>query len=363
MKRLPWRARRQRGVAVVTALLLTTLAVTIVASLFWQQQVQVRSMENQRLQLQTRWIVRGALDLSRLVLFQDFLDSNNVTKANGLWAMPLEETRLDDYVERERREGEDYNATLSGRMIDAQSRYNLANLANARTINQDELAVFERLLRHLQLNPSLALTVARQVAYSQQVVVKAASAGASGTNGTNTGSGASTSNTGAGASNGSTSNSGGSGIGMGGGGAQPLPPGGGEPMELLRVEDLLAVSGFTPQAVEKLREFVIVLPQPTLVNVNTAPAEVLAALSPNMSLSDAAVLVNMRRQGYFSLDEKRYKDLQQVKSHQPVVGIAVKSSYFLAYSRVQLDRASLDAVSLLQRGNGGLTTIVWIREN
>ena len=40
---------RQRGVAVVTALLLTTLAVSIVGSLFWMQQVQVRSMENQRL--------------------------------------------------------------------------------------------------------------------------------------------------------------------------------------------------------------------------------------------------------------------------------------------------------------------------
>ena len=44
-------SKKYRGVAVVTALLLTTLAVTIVASLFWQQQVQVRSIENQRLQL------------------------------------------------------------------------------------------------------------------------------------------------------------------------------------------------------------------------------------------------------------------------------------------------------------------------
>jgi general secretion pathway protein J len=70
--------KRQQGVAVVTALLLTTLAVTIVASLFWQQQVQVRSMENQRLQLQTRWIVRGALDLSRLILNQDVSDSPNL---------------------------------------------------------------------------------------------------------------------------------------------------------------------------------------------------------------------------------------------------------------------------------------------
>ncbi len=43
---------RQRGVAVITALLLTTLAITIVASLFWQQQVQIRSIENQRAQLQ-----------------------------------------------------------------------------------------------------------------------------------------------------------------------------------------------------------------------------------------------------------------------------------------------------------------------
>lgn len=62
---------RQRGVAVITALLLTTLAITIVASLFWQQQVQVRSIENQRMQLQKQWILRGALDWARLILRED----------------------------------------------------------------------------------------------------------------------------------------------------------------------------------------------------------------------------------------------------------------------------------------------------
>ncbi len=41
-----------RGVAIITALLLTALAITIVASLFWQQQIQIRTVENQRLQLQ-----------------------------------------------------------------------------------------------------------------------------------------------------------------------------------------------------------------------------------------------------------------------------------------------------------------------
>ena len=77
--------RRQRGVAIVTALLLTTLAVTIVASLFWQQQVQVRSMENQRLQLQTRWILRGALDWTRLILTQSGIDLGGLTLPPGVY--------------------------------------------------------------------------------------------------------------------------------------------------------------------------------------------------------------------------------------------------------------------------------------
>ncbi len=62
---------RQRGVAVITALLLTALAITVVASLFWQQQVQVRSMENQRLRLQTQWAMRGMVDFARFWLRQD----------------------------------------------------------------------------------------------------------------------------------------------------------------------------------------------------------------------------------------------------------------------------------------------------
>ena len=154
---------RQRGVAVVTALLLTTLAVSIVASLFWQQQVQVRSMENQRLHFQTRWILRGGLDLVRLILRQDAADTHGVTRADGLWATPLAETRLDQFVERERLQGESFDASISGQTYDAQSRYNLANLASttgAGGINKKQVAVFARLLQILQLDPALAKAVA-----------------------------------------------------------------------------------------------------------------------------------------------------------------------------------------------------------
>lgn len=312
--------RRQRGVAVITALLLTTLAVTIVASLFWQQQVQVRSMENQRLQLQTRWIVRGALDLSRLVLYQDFMDSRDVTQLNGVWATPLEETRLDDYIERERAEAENFNATLSGRMIDAQSRYNLANLAQGRAPQLDEVKVFERLLTNLRLDPSLAQAVATQVANAQPPPAPQQ-------------------------------------------GQPPPQTSGPQPIDLLRVEDLLAVSGFTPQTIERLRDFVIILPERgSALNVNTVPAELLSAMFEQLSLSEAAAMVNTRQRVYYR-DKQNFNTLPQLSGGKlPKTQYDVKSHYFLAYSRVRLDRAALDAQSLLVRANNGITTVVWIRE-
>ena len=137
---------RQRGVAVITALLLTTLAVTIVASLFWQQQVQVRSIENQRLHLQTKWILRGALDWGRLILREDAKFST-VDHLGEPWAVSLAETRLDQYVENARADSEQSDATLSGHVVDAQSRFNLGNLSANGTINKSEVAVFGRLLR------------------------------------------------------------------------------------------------------------------------------------------------------------------------------------------------------------------------
>ena len=317
-------AIRQRGVAVVTALLLTTLAVSIVASLFWQQQVQVRSMENQRLHFQTRWILRGGLDLVRLVLRQDKINSPRLTLADGIWATPLAETRLDQFVERERVQNESFDATIAGQTYDAQSRYNLANLAGGRFPIPAQVAVFQRLLQNLQLNSSLAQAVAEQVARSQLA--------GSPPQGVPTG-------------------------------AQPVA-GGGQPMELVRVEDLLAVSGFTQEAVEKLRDFVIVLPNQAKVNVNTAPAEVLSALT-DLSLSEAQSLVLARKRTVF-LDIGNFKGYLRNSGKQLMVlddDVKFVSDYFLVLSRVRLDRAELVSWSLIYRNPGNAkTNIVWIRE-
>ena len=76
-----------RGVAIITALLLTALAITIVASLFWQQQIQIRAVENQRLQMQKQWILRGAVDWARLILQEDGKYST-IDDLTEPWAVP-----------------------------------------------------------------------------------------------------------------------------------------------------------------------------------------------------------------------------------------------------------------------------------
>jgi general secretion pathway protein K len=331
---------RQRGVAIITALLLTALAITIVTSLFWQQQVQVRSMENQRLHLQTRWIVRGALDYARLILQQDGR-SSSITALDGIWATPLAETRLDDYVERERVEGDNYKATLSGQISDAQSRYNLANLATGKNINPGQVAMFRRLLSGLQIDSGLAQTAAQALANSQT----AAPPTTGSTSGSGIGAAGSTANSGTSAGTSGT-------VASTGSGAQPLG--------FVQVDDLLSVPGFTPQIIEQLRDYVTVLPGPTYLNVNTAPAQVLAALVDNLSLSEATSITHKR-------DFRSVTDFNTLLgTSRPLaqdVGITVQSSYFLVVSHVLLDRAELDAEALLQRDAQQVTTVLSIREN
>jgi general secretion pathway protein K len=315
---------RQRGVAVITALLLTTLAVTIVASLFWAQQVQVRSMENQRLHLQTKWILRGALDWAGLVLRQDARD-NDYTSLNQVWATPLAETRLDQYIERERVQGEVFDATLSGSIVDATSRYNLTNLAANRTPTLAQIGIYRRLLTNLKVDPALAERTAIAVASAQEVEPDGAPPPE--------------------------------------GGPKPVPKTNNAPVRLTQLDDLLTIPGYTVEVVNKLREFVIVLPQPTWVNVNTAPPEVLAAVIEGYSLAEANSLVARRKSASWRQLAYFEAELGDKKAVDRAVG--VQSNYFLVYSRVRLDRAALDAEALINRGTDGrkLTTLVWVRQN
>jgi general secretion pathway protein K len=303
--------RRERGVAVVTALLLATLAITIVASLFWQQQVQVRSIENQRLQLQKQWVLRGALDWARLILREDAKYST-IDDLNEPWAVPLSDTRLDRYVESAALRGDAGSAVLSGGIQDAQARLNLTNLATQGKVNTSEVQAFERLLSTLRQDSAIAQATAQLLAESERAAL---------------------------ADN----------------------PGSPRPIGLVQVNDLLAVPGCTLKTLNAIRDYVIFLPSATPVNANTATAEVLAARLPGLSLTDATTLVNSRKQSAF-------RDLADVAARLPgkpasvdASLFSVASGFFLVNGRVTIRAATLQVQALVER-QGAATHLLWQRE-
>jgi general secretion pathway protein K len=304
-------------------LLLTTLAITIVASLFWQQQVEVRSIENQRLQLQKQWVLRGALDWAGLILREDAKNSS-IDHLTEPWAVPLAETRLDQYVENGKVDGDVSDAALSGNIIDAQSRFNLRNLATGGTVNPVEVAVFQRLLTTVGAKPSLAQAAAETIAASQEKVPDPSAA------------------------------------------PNPAQTPAMRPMDFEQVEDLLAVPGFSVDMLERVRDFVVVLPNPTPINVNTAGVEVLAAKIDTLSPAEAAALISSREHHYFLNVADFGARLGAKAGPSATAGVDVSTSYFLVNGKVRLNRASLEVQALVFRTPApfsGPTKIVWIREN
>ncbi|WP_225869744.1 type II secretion system minor pseudopilin GspK [Glaciimonas sp. PCH181] len=313
---------RQHGVAIVTALLLTALAVTLVSSLFWQQQVQVRSIENQRLQLQKDWILRGALDWAATIL-RVSASGSNVDYLGQSWSLPLAETRLDSYVDGAQASGgsaNDNEVILSGRIVDAQSRYNLTNLSSNGAVNPIELATFKRLLINLHLSPDLGDTVAAAVAATQVSKAPQNQAASTDTN-------------------------------------VALP--------LLHTEDLLALPGISPAILRSLQDFVVVLPIMTPINLNTTSAAVLNASFEGLSPSDAASLIASRTAAYFrdGADfSTRLPGNTAISATSNPEPVGFSSSFFLVYGNVRMGRATSDTVSLIKR-EFNHTSVLWTKEH
>jgi len=113
----------------------------------------------------------------------------------------------------------------------------------------------------------------------------------------------------------------------------------------------LAWLGIDAETIAKLEPWVIVLPgADAKVNINTAPAEVIAAAVEGMSLGAAQRLVTERQRtplrdvaspparGYFPADPKTRLD-----------GLSVSSRFFIVQGRLRLGERVLEERSLIER--------------
>jgi general secretion pathway protein K len=351
---------RQRGAAIISALLVVALSAILVSGMLWREQVQIRRIENQRLLAQAQWVSRGALDWTRLILRSEGDTSAGITYLGGVWGVPIARTRLSDFLGQigEVRAQEGAATYISGSIEDAQAKFNLRNLVStavpgALTLNIDQIQAFQRLLQLLGINGQLAKNTALQLraGLRQSATRFQTSANPATVSQPQPQQG-----------------------GVTGGGNYTNQPGIQDtdedapvaPLQMTSVDSLLDVPGFTPDIIARLRPFVTVLPTTTAVNMNTAPAEVIAAMVPGMNLSNAQAFVARRETVFFHNVGDVQNALRGAGVQQLVFDpneMDVNTNYFLIHGRVEHERAEVDRTTLVYRDALTHTTrIVWGRD-
>ena len=296
--------RRQRGAALLTAMIIVTLVVTLAASMVWQQWRAVQVELAERARSQAAWILSGALDFARLILKED-LRSGRPTALTEPWATPLAESRLSTFLAADKSNTDDGpEAFLSGSISDMQARYNLTNLISLGKVDPLELATLERLCQIVGIDSGVAQRIANGLR----------DATAPGTD--------------------ASANA-------------PLLP---------QSIAQLAWLGIDAASIQALEPHVALLPAVTAVNVNTASREVLAAVVKGLDLATAERIVQARRSQPFKDLDAFTKQIATLAP--PTTKLDVRSSYFEVRARLRLADRVLVERSVLHRLPNGQCDVV-----
>ncbi len=292
---------KQRGVALITALLIVSIATATAVSLASRQRVDIRQTANLLGRDRAWHISLGGESWVRHVLIQDAKEGKTDTLGD-LWA------RKPPPIDVE-------GGKIWGRVTDLQGRFNLNNLVRGE--QQDALAMgrFEQLLKLLQLPPQLGAAVADWIDKNGKI-------------------------SGADGAEDETYLS-----------RDPPYPTANRP--LISLTELRLIEGFDQETVRILSPFVTALPQRTAINVNTAPVEVIMSLHPEITHDDAETLEAARGTvGFESV--KEFLAHSALKNHiRNEQGLTVQSNFFLATIRTRIGRGRVHLFTLFQRDDGG----------
>lgn len=306
----------QRGAAILTAMLTVVLVATLASSSLWQQWRGVEVEAAERSRTQSSWVLTGALDWARLILREDARKGGADHLAEP-WAVPLAEARLSTFLAADRsnaQSGEDtQEAFLSGQIVDLQSRLNVTNLIQDGKINEPSQLAFERLFKELNLP---ANELERMIAQLQQAQNKGAQSNAN----------------------------------------QALMATAGDallPQEL----DQLTWLGLSPRTIQILRPFVSILPVPTPVNLNTAPAEVIYACIKTFDLAGAHALVRARNLTHFDSLQDAVKVSGKDAAEFSEAQHSVSTRFFEVHGQLRVEQTMVQEVSLVQRNGLDVKTL------
>jgi len=287
---------QQKGVALITVMMVVALASFSVATIVYNQQLDIRRTENTLYHGQAIQIASLIEQLAIEVLIIDANEDNNNNDQRDHFGEPWDQIKdfpipFEDFI-------------VEAEIIDLQGRFNLNNLAQSGTAGTDARNQFKRLLNTSQINVPYENTIADYIDTD----------------------------------------------------TTPLPKDGAAEddryqslevayltanQNMVSPSELRLILGITKEEYETLLPFITALPVTTKININTASAEVLTTVANNISLNALEGLINKR-------NSKPFEDVAELTGDPIFAGkqldanlLSVSSEYFLLkatvfYGHIQL---------------------------
>tara|TARA_R110002049_G_scaffold13509_3_gene58798 strand:- start:149612 stop:150541 length:930 start_codon:yes stop_codon:yes gene_type:complete len=300
-------ASQQQGIALLTAILVMALAVIAATSISANHQLSIRRTENVVFGSQVWSYLHGGETWAKVVLARDLDDNNNYDHISEAWATELPALPLP-------------GGYISGKIEDEQGKINVNNLMAGSEPDPLTRIRLEALFALLDLDSELIQAVIDWIDPD----------------------------------------------------VNAIPPNGAEDdyytgleypyltanQAMQHISELRLIKGFTQEVYEKVAPFLTALPSNTAVNINTAKAEVLASIIPNIGIDIAYNIVDER-------NEEAYESIQEFVSNPLLQGasvnlqaLSVNSSFFSLTSQIKVGNSFIKNESILNRSNNKTITVV-----
>ena len=322
-RRRPAPRGRQRGVALIIALILVALATILATKLTFDGFLERRRAIGVLAAEQALHFGMGAEALAADVLAQDMQTSPNVTTLTSAWAQPTQPLPI---TPQDNPEGEPIG-TLQGALEDMQGRFNLNNLGSlipgagsqgtptATMQDPEALAQFQRLLKSVGLEEKWA-GIARDWIDADDIP---------------------------GSPDGAEDQV----------YTSQTPPYHTGNWPMMSPTELMNLPGFGADRYRKIAPYVTALPTATAtINICTASAPVLESLTPNSEGYTPEVLAAGRKSGCFP-DPTSFANILGTQKTTLSKYYGTKSQYFRLTTHVTLGTTEFTLYSLLYRSTNG----------
>jgi len=292
---------RQKGVALVTVLLIVVLASTIIVAMAGRQQLDIRRTENTLRQSQAMMYLLGIEEWIKHLISED--RRNNETDHLGEnWATRVPSLPVE-------------GGSIEGFIVDLQGRFNLNNLQQSGEPGKTANTHLRRLLETLDINEELANAIQDWMDGNQETRFP--------------------------------------------GGAEDVDYLGLSPAYrtadriMQSPSELLLIKGISREDYEKLLPHICTLPRVTTININTATAEVLTTIADNLSVIDMQGIVSEREDQPFDSVEGLLSDKLFAGQEIPRDHLSVSSDFFLLQSKAEISQVQAEMNVIYERDADG----------